>query len=83
MGTVSIEYDALAHALYFQVQDGEIADTIEIGDQVYADVDERQETIGIEVLDPDNFLTFIEEHNGALSLPAPVTTLAQTRTEPG
>ncbi|MDQ3710096.1 MAG: DUF2283 domain-containing protein [Actinomycetota bacterium] len=78
---MSIAYDALTHALYIQVQEGEIADTIEIGDHVYADVDEHQETIGIEFLDPDNFLTFIKEHNGVLSLPAPVATLAQTKTE--
>ncbi|MBA2276161.1 MAG: DUF2283 domain-containing protein [Chloroflexia bacterium] len=72
---MSITYDALARALYIQVQEGEI------GDHVYADVDEHQETIGIEFLNPDNFLAFIEAHDGVLSLPAPVAALAQTKTE--
>ena len=76
---MKIEYDPEARALYIQVKEGEIADTVEIGDNVYADVDEQEETIGVEFLNADKFLAFIEEHNGVLSLPAPVATLVSTK----
>ena len=76
---MKIEYDPLARVPYFQVKEGEIADTVEIGENVYADVDEQQETIGLAFLNPDNFLAFIEAHEGVLNLPAPVAVLASTR----
>ena len=56
-------------ALYIQVKDGEIADTVEVGENVYADVDEQQEIIGLEFLNPDKFLAFIEAHDGVLDPP--------------
>lgn len=76
---MKIEYDPQARTLYTQVKEGEIADTVEVGENIYADVDEQQETIGLEFLNPDNFLAFIEAHDGVLNLPAPVAVLASTK----
>lgn len=76
---MKIAYDRQARALYIQVKEGEVANTVEIGDGVYADIDDQQETIGIEFLNPDNFLTFIEEHDGVLHLPVPVALLAPAK----
>ena len=76
---MKIEYDAQARALYFQVKEGAIADTVEIGDDVSADVDDQQEKLGIEFLDLDTFLSFLQDHGGTVSLPVPVTRLTRAK----
>ncbi len=45
-----MKYDPLADALYVRVKDGDIADSLEIRENVIADFDHNGELIGIEVI---------------------------------
>ena len=51
---ITLEVDEEAKALYFRLREGNIAETIEYpeGQEVFLDLDERGQVLGIEVLDP-------------------------------
>lgn len=51
---ITLEVDEEAKALYFRLREGDIAETIEYpeGQEVFLDLDERGQVLGIEVLDP-------------------------------
>lgn len=47
---MKIEYDPQADALYIQLRQGEIAETVEISKYIYADVGQEGQPLGIEIL---------------------------------
>jgi len=51
---ITIEVDKEAKALYFRLQEGEIAETVESPDveEIFLDLNEQGQVLGIEVLDP-------------------------------
>jgi uncharacterized protein YuzE len=51
---ITIEIDDESKALYFRLQDGSIAETVEYseGQEIFLDLDEQRQVLGIEVLDP-------------------------------
>ena len=51
---ITLEVDEEAKALYFQLREGNVAETIEYpeGQEVFLDIDEHGQVLGIEVLDP-------------------------------
>jgi uncharacterized protein YuzE len=51
MNSPKITYDAEANALYVQFSDQEIAETLELSESVYVDVDAEGVPVGLEVLD--------------------------------
>jgi uncharacterized protein YuzE len=77
---MKIEYDPQADALYIQLREGEIAETVETNKYIYADVDEEGRPLGIEIL-------FVKRHLAPgdlasvtfnlLSAAQPVTSLVQ------
>ena len=50
MNTPFVTYDAVANALYLRLTDHAVAQTIELSDSVYLDLDEHDEPVGLEVL---------------------------------
>jgi len=47
---MKIEYDPQADAMYIQLKEGAIEDTLEVGSQIFVDVDREGTPLGIEVL---------------------------------
>ena len=77
---MKIEYDPQADALYIQLREGEIAETVETNKYIYTDIDEEGRPLGIEIL-------FVKRHLAPgdlasvtfslLSVAQPVTSLLQ------
>ncbi len=44
-----VEYDPEADILYIRVRDKEVKDTVDLNDDVWADLDENGEIVGIEI----------------------------------
>ena len=64
-----IEYSPSAGALYLRIQSGDVAETVEIEDMIYVDVDADGQPLGVEFVDAQGFLPFLERHAGALDVP--------------
>lgn len=47
---MKIEYDPQADALYIQLREGKIAETLETSKYIYTDVDEEGRPLGVEIL---------------------------------
>jgi len=47
---MKIDYDPQADALYIQLHEDVIAETVEINKYIYTDVDEEGQSLGIEIL---------------------------------
>ena len=47
---MQIDYDPQADALYIQLREGEVDDTLEASKYVYVDVDENGVPLGLEIL---------------------------------
>ena len=47
---MKIDYDTQAEAMYIQLREGEIEDTLEVNPHVFVDVDASGEPLGIEIL---------------------------------
>jgi uncharacterized protein YuzE len=47
---MKIDYDPQADAMYIQLKDGEIEDTLEVGKNIFVDVDKDDVPLGIEIL---------------------------------
>jgi len=45
-----IEYDPQADAIYIQLREGNIAETVKTNKYIYADVDQEGQPLGIEIL---------------------------------
>jgi uncharacterized protein YuzE len=65
-----IRYDAEAEAMYVRVSDGAVADTVEIAEMVYVDVDAEGRPLGIEFVVASDFLAFLTRNGGEFVLPA-------------
>lgn len=50
MTSLTLTYDREANALYIRFSDHEIAETVELSDTVYVDMDSYREPIGFEIL---------------------------------
>lgn len=50
MNTPFVTYDSVANALYLRFTDHAVAQSIELSDAVYLDLDEDNEPVGLEVL---------------------------------
>ena len=63
---MKLEYSSNSGALYVRLAEGDVAETIEIGDDVYpdvyADLDVDGRPIGVEVLDAVAFVPFLARH---------------------
>jgi uncharacterized protein YuzE len=64
-----VRLDDEANALYFRIKQGEVARTVEYSENVFIDLDEAGDPIGIEVIQADQFLSMLREHGGGLKLP--------------
>ena len=51
---ITIEVDEEAKALYFQLREGQIAETVEYPEveEIFLDLDDQGQVLGIEILDP-------------------------------
>lgn len=76
---MQIEYSPTAGALYLRLAAGDVSDTIEIEPEIYVDIDQRGDALGIEFVDAGAFLPFIQRHGGNLNLPSDLTAFAGAR----
>ena len=44
-----VEYDDEADILYIRIRDGEVKDAVDLNDDVWADLNEKGEIVGIEI----------------------------------
>jgi uncharacterized protein YuzE len=49
----TFQYDPDAEAVYIRISQGDVAETVEVTDELYIDVDEKGDPIGIEILGVD------------------------------
>lgn len=56
MNSPQVAYDPEANALYMRFSDNEIAETLELSESVYVDVDADGVPVGLEVLDASSNL---------------------------
>ncbi|MEZ4733272.1 MAG: DUF2283 domain-containing protein [Caldilineaceae bacterium] len=47
---MQINYDPQADAIYIRLREGEVENTIQVGKYIYADVDENEVPLGLEIL---------------------------------
>ena len=66
---IRFEYSSDENLLYVALGDGPAAETIELEESVYVDVDADGRPIGVEFLNADDFLPFLARHGGQLTLP--------------
>ncbi len=60
---MKINYDKMADAMYFQIKEGTIAQTLPVNESVIIDVDKNGETLGIELLDASSRMGLELEKN--------------------
>jgi uncharacterized protein YuzE len=53
MNTPTLQYDPDAEAVYIRMSSGEVAETVEVTESLYVDVDQNGNPIGIEILGVD------------------------------
>lgn len=58
---VKITYDKDVRALYIQVADGDVKKTVEMREGVIADFGKGGQLIGIEIINEQEFLSFVSE----------------------
>lgn len=68
MASPTLAYDREANALYIRFTDQEVAETVELSESVYVDMDADGEPVGFEILHA--------EPSGLASIPAPPDTAA-------
>jgi uncharacterized protein YuzE len=64
-----VRYDAEADAMYLRLRDGSVAETVEIEEMVYVDIDEEGHPLGIEFVVASDFLPFLSRRGGEFSVP--------------
>ena len=47
---MQINYDPQADAIYIRLREGEVDNTVQVGKYIYADVDENDVPLGLEIL---------------------------------
>ena len=50
MEELRVSYDKVADALYIRVKEGKVSDSVEVNERIIADLNERGEIIGLEIL---------------------------------
>jgi uncharacterized protein YuzE len=65
-----IRYDADADAMYVRIREGENAETVEVEQMVYVDLDGEGRPIGIEFVVANDFLGFLARQDVEFVLPA-------------
>jgi uncharacterized protein YuzE len=68
--------------LYLAFGEGDIADTIEVEESVYLDVNEDGRPLGIEFLDGGDLPAFIARYGGEFAVPARVDGVGDLPTRP-
>ena len=66
---IRFEYSADENLLYVALGEGPAAETLEVEESVYVDLDADGRPIGIEFLNADDFLPFLLRRGGQLTLP--------------
>lgn len=66
---ICFEYSAEENLLYVALGEGPAAETIELEESVYVDLDASGRQIGVEFLNADDFLASIDLRGGRLLLP--------------
>ena len=66
---IRFEYSADENLLYVALGEGPAAETLEVEESVYVDLDADGGPIGIEFLNAADFLPFLTRHGGQLTLP--------------
>lgn len=66
---MNFKLDKDINALYIRLAPGAVARTVEIGNQVYVDVDQDDEPLGVEFINAEDFLVFLREHGIEEDLP--------------
>lgn len=74
-----LEIDTEAQALYLRLRSGSVADSVELADMVFMDVDQEQRPIGIEFVDLDAFTDFFDQPHSLVSIPPRLTYLCVDR----
>jgi uncharacterized protein YuzE len=68
-----IQYDTGTNALYVylrgEIPYGGVARTLEVEDGVHLDVDREGRPLGLEFLELQDFLAFLEHHDGRIEIP--------------
>ncbi len=67
-----IRYDADADAVYLRLREGTVAETVEVEEMVYVDVDAEGRPLGVEFAVASDVLGFLERQGGEFVLPARV-----------
>ena len=73
---IRFRYDAEVDALYLELHEGPAAETIEITEALYVDLDATGRPIGIDWLDPSGFPAFVHERGGVFEVPEHVSSPA-------
>jgi uncharacterized protein YuzE len=68
-----LEIDTEAQALYLRLRAGTVAESVELADMVFMDVDHQQRPIGIEFVDLDAFTVFFDQPHPVVSIPPRLT----------
>ena len=63
-------YSESGGALYFALGEGEVAETIELEEMVYVDLDATGRPVGIEFVAAEDFLPFLVRRGGEFALSA-------------
>lgn len=67
-----ITYSATGDALYLALGDGEVAETVEVEELVYVDVDAEGRPLGVEFVAASDFLAFLVRRGGEFALPTQI-----------
>ena len=65
-----IRYDADADAMYLRVREGTVAETVEVEEMVYVDLDAEGRPLGLEFVVASDFLAFLARRGGEFVVPA-------------
>jgi uncharacterized protein YuzE len=66
---IRIEYAADYELLYIKIADGPAAETVEVEESVYVDLDADGQPIGVEFLNAADFFAFLERRGGIFAVP--------------
>lgn len=69
MNALTLIYDPDAQALSIRIRDGEVAETVELDQLVYVDIDAEGQPLEIEFVVAAYLPRFIERHGGTFALP--------------
>jgi uncharacterized protein YuzE len=74
--TVRIEHDPTVDALYLRLRTGHVAETVELSDSIYLDIDPEGQILGAEFVNAGDFFAILQRHGGHLDIPDHVDQLA-------